>query len=82
MKEQLNELSTSSMLDTMCPKLRIFTNVCLAIPVATASVERKNTIEKSSPGRTILSHLMNISMESPETLSDEELDLTIIYERN
>ena len=40
MKEQLKELSTNSMLETMFPNLSVLAKVCLSIPVGTASVER------------------------------------------
>ena len=40
MNKQLKELSTSSMLEIMCPDLSTLANVCLTIPVGTASVER------------------------------------------
>ena len=39
-KEQLKELSTNPMMQTMFPNLSILANVCLTIPVGTASVER------------------------------------------
>ena len=39
-KEQLKELSTNSMMQTMFPNLSILANVCLTIPIGTASVER------------------------------------------
>ena len=38
-KEQLKELSTNSMMQTMFSNLSILANVCLTIPVGTASVE-------------------------------------------
>ena len=38
--KQLKELSTSSMLEIMCPGLSTLANVCMTIPVGTASVER------------------------------------------
>ena len=38
-KEQLKELSTNSMMQTMFPNLSIPAKVCLTIPVGTASVE-------------------------------------------
>ena len=40
MNEQLKELSTSSMLETVCPSLSILAKVCPTLPVGTASVER------------------------------------------
>ena len=38
--EQLKELSTNSMLKTMCLSLSVLAKICLTIPVGTASVER------------------------------------------
>ena len=40
MKAQLKELTTNSMLIAMFPNLSIIANICLSIPVGTASVER------------------------------------------
>ena len=59
MNEQMEELSTSSMLETVCPSLSTLAKVCLSLPVGTASVEvlllsnenDKNPIEES-PGRS------------------------------
>ena len=39
MNEPLKEMSTSSMLETMCPSLSILEKVCLTLTVGTASVE-------------------------------------------
>ena len=39
MNEQLKELSTNSMLETMCPSLSTLAKDCPTIPVGTASVE-------------------------------------------
>ena len=39
-KEQLKELSTSSMLQTMCPNLSTLAIGCLTLPVGSVSVER------------------------------------------
>ena len=78
--KQLKELSTNSMLEIMCPGLGTLANVCLTIPVGTASVERSFSQMKMIKTRlrsrleANLSHLMKISIESPETLSDEELE--------
>ena len=81
MNKQLKELSTSSMLEIMCPGLSTLANVCLTIPVGTASVERSfsqmkmiKTRLRSRLGEDNLSHLMKIAIESPEILSDEELE--------
>ena len=79
-KEQLKELSTNSMMQTMFPNLSILANVCLTIPVGTASVERSFSHMKivksrlrNQLGEANLSYLMKIALESPEALSDEEL---------
>jgi hypothetical protein len=81
LSEQLKELSTNSMLQTMCPSLSALAKVCLTIPVGTASVERSfsqmkmiKTRLRNRLGEANLSHLMKIAIESPQTLSDEELE--------
>ena len=80
-KEQLKELSTNSMMQTTFPNLSILANVCLTIPVGTASVERSFSHMKmvksrlrNRLGEANLSYLMKIALESPEALSDEELE--------
>ena len=52
-KEQLKELSTNSMMQTMFPNLSILANVCLTIPVGTAyRVENLSAIyHQSTKGR-------------------------------
>ena len=84
MNEQLKELSTNSMLETMFPSLSTLAKVCLTIPVGTVSIERsfsqmkmiKNRL-RNGLGDTNLSHLMKIVIESPQSLSDEELEQII-----
>ena len=80
-KEQLKELSTNSMMQTMFPNLSIRANVCLTIPVGTASGERSfshvemvKSRRRNRLGEANLSYLMKIVLESPEALSDEELE--------
>ena len=80
-KEQLKELSTNSMMQTMFPNLSILANIFLTIPVGTASVERSFSHMKMVKsrlrdrlGEANLSYLMKIALESPEALSDEELE--------
>ena len=75
---QLKELSTSSMLETMCPSLSTLANICLTIPVGTASVERSfsqmkmiKTRLRYHLGEANLSHLMKIAIER---VSDTELE--------
>ena len=64
---------------TMLPNLSMLANICLTIPVSTASVERsffqikmiktrlRNCIVDSS-----LNHLMFIAVESPDVLTDNK----------
>ena len=81
MNKQLKELSVSSILEVMCPGLNALAKVCLTIPVGTASVKHSfsqmkmiKTQLRNHLGEANLSHLMKITIESPETLSDEELE--------
>ena len=43
--EQLKELSTNSMLETVCPSLSTLAKACLTIPVGTAFENDKNQAE-------------------------------------
>ena len=81
MNEQLKELSTNSVLGTMCQGMA---KVSLTIPMGTVSVERSfsqmkmiKTRLRNSLGDTNLSHLMKVVVESPQSLSDEELEQII-----
>ena len=81
MGAQLHELVTNDMLKTMFPNLNIIANICLSIPVSTASVERSfsqmkmiKTRQRNRIGETSLSHLMKIAVGSPEKLSDMDLE--------
>ena len=76
---QLHELVTNDMLKTMFPSLNTLANVCLSIPVGTASVERsfsemKMTRLRNRIGEFSLSYLMKIAIESPEKLYEMELE--------
>ena len=78
---QLKELVTNEMLYTMFPNLHKMATICLTIPVSTASVERSfskmkliKTRLRNSLGECSLSHLMKISIESPEKLTDSDLE--------
>ena len=69
------------MMQTKFPNLRILPNVCLTIPVGTASVERSfshmNMVKsrlRNRLGEANLSYLMKIVLESPAALTDEELE--------
>ena len=80
-KEQLKELSTNSMMQTMFPNLSILANVCLNIPVGTASVERSFSHMKmiksrlrNRLGEANLLYLLKTALECPEALSDEDLE--------
>ena len=81
MKLQLKELVTNDMLTAMFPNLSTLGNICLSIPVSTASVEKsfsqmkllktrlRNRLSDSS-----LLHLMKIAIESPDKLSDSDTE--------
>ena len=67
MKLQLKELVTNDMLVSMFPNLNTLANICLAIPVSTASVERSfsqmkliKTWLRSRIGASSLSHLIKL----------------------
>lgn len=78
---QLKELATNDMLKAMFPNLQTIASIGLSIPVSTASVERsfsqmkliKTRLRNALSGNS-LSHLMKIAIESPETLSEIDLE--------
>ena len=81
MASQLHELVTNETLISMFPNLNTLASICLTIPIETASVERSfsqmkmiKTLLRSRPGEKSLSHLMKIAIESPEKLSDSDLE--------
>ena len=81
MKAQLRELARNDMLVTMFLNLSALSNVCLSIPVTTASVERSfsqmkliKTRLRNRIGEKSLSYLMKIAIESPAKLTDEDLE--------
>ena len=85
MKSQLEDLVSNDMLATMFPNLHTIAKISLFIPVATASVERSFSQMKpiktrlcSSLNDTSLSHLMKIAIESPDQLTDGNLDDNIV----
>ena len=78
---QLQELVTNDMMGAMYPNLKSLGTVCLTMPVTTASVEpsfSKMKIIKSRLRNRLsdisLSHLMKVAIESPEHLSDSDLE--------
>ena len=84
MSSQLKELTSNAMLTTMFPNLSTLANICLTIPVTTAAVERSfsqmkliKTRLRSRIGEKSLSYLMKIAIESPESLSEDDLDSII-----
>ena len=84
MSSQLNNLLTNDMLKTMFPNLHILANVCMTLPVGTASVERSfsqmkmiKTRLRNRLGEKSLSYLLKISIESPQKLTDEDLEMMI-----
>ena len=83
-KTQLKELSSHEMLATMFPNLSTLANICLTLPVSTASVERSfsqmkmiKTRLRNRIGENSLNHLMLIAIESPDELSENELDCIV-----
>ena len=83
-KEQLKELSTNSMMQTMFPNLSILANVCLTIPVECSFSHMKMVKShlRNRLGETNLSYLMKLALESPEALSDEELEQIVTVTTN
>ena len=86
---QLTELSTNEMLIAMFPNISTLAKICLAIPVGTASVERSfsqmkliKTRLRNRIGQSSLSYLMKIAIETPEKLTDEDLNnIVVIWNR-
>ena len=81
MAAQLHELVTNETLISMLPNLNTLASVCLTVPIGTASVERSfsqmkmiKTRLRNRLGEKSLSHLMKIAIESPEKLSDRDLE--------
>ena len=69
------------MLETMFPDLSRLSKICLSIPVGTALVERSfsqmkmiKTRLRNRIGESSLSSLTRIAIESPEKLSDNDLE--------
>ena len=83
-KSQLAELITNDTLATMFPSLHKIASIRLTIPVSTASVERSfsqikliKTRLKNSLNDIRLSHLMKIAIQSPEVLSEIDLETIV-----
>ena len=81
---QLTEITTNEMLITMFPNISTLANICLSILVGTASVERSfskmkliKTRLRNRIGQSNLSYLMKIGIETPEKLTDTDLEAII-----
>ena len=81
MKSQLTDMVSNDMLKAMFRNLHTIATIGLSILVATTSVERNFSQMKliktklcSSLKDTSLSHLMTIAIESPDKLTDSDLD--------
>ena len=79
---QLQELTTNDTLIALLPNLHKLACCCLSLSIGTASVERSFSLMKliktrlrNRLGELSLSHLMQIAVESPDTLSDSDLVL-------
>jgi len=81
MSSQLYDLSTIEMLKPMFPNLHTLANVCMSLPVGTASVERSfskmKMIKTRLRNKLSEKSLMKISIESPQKLTDEDLEMMI-----
>ena len=84
MTSQLTELITNEMLATMLPNLHKLASIGLTIPVSTASVERSFSQMKFIKTRLRnritecgLSGLMRIAIESPKTLTEQDVEVQI-----
>ena len=77
----LKELLTNDMLIALFPNLHKLATICLSIPISTASAERsfsdmqliKNYL-RNHLTELSLSNLMKIVIESPEKLTDSDLE--------
>ena len=89
MASRLHELVTNETLISMFPNLNTLASICLTIPIGTASVEQSfsqmkmiETRRRSRLGEKSLSHLIKIAIESPEKLSDCDLESIVdIWQR-
>ena len=86
---QLKELLTNDMLIALFPNLHKLANICLSIPISTASAERsfsdmkliKNYLHNHLTELS-LSNLMKIIVESPEKLTDSDLEeIVVVWNR-
>ena len=86
---QLKELLTNDMLIALFPNLHKLATICLSIPISTASVEQSFSDMKLTKNRLryrltelSLSNLMKIVIESPEKLTDSDLeDIVDVWNR-
>ena len=81
LKTQLQELAINDTLIALLPNLHKLACCCLSLPIGTTSVERSFSQMKliktrlcNRLGERSLSRLMKIAIESPETLSDSDLE--------
>ena len=77
---QLKELLTNDMLIALFPNLHKLATICLSIPISTASAEQsfsdmklKNRL-RNRLTELSLSNLIKIVIESPEKLTDSDLE--------
>ena len=73
---QLHELVTNKTLISMFPNLNTLASICLTIPIERSLSQMKmiKTRLRSRLGEKSLSHLMKIAIESPEKLSESDLE--------
>ena len=80
----VGDLLTNETLVSMCPNLHKLANICLCLPVSTASVERSFSQMKLIKSRLrsrlseiSLTQLMKIAIEGPEKLSESDIEQII-----
>ena len=81
MTAQLKERAINDTITALLPNLHKLAVIFLSLPVATASVERSfsqmkmiKTRLRNQIGELSLSNLMKIAIESPDTLSDNDVE--------
>ena len=85
---QLKELLNNDMLIALFPNLHKLATICLSIPISTASVERRfsdmkliNNCLYCRLTELSLSKLMKIVIQSPEKLSNSDLEEIVVWNR-
>ena len=89
MAVQLKEVIMNDMLVTMFPNLHKMASISLTLPVSTASVENQKLLSDeanqnsraNSLSEVTLAQLMRIAIESPEKLTEDDLEVLDVWNR-